>query len=277
MAVALALLAAVLWGSGDFLGGTASRRAPVLAVLAASQFIGLLGVAVWLVAAGDATPPRADILAAVGAGAAGCVGLAALYGGLSIGAMTIVAPVSALSPVVPLFADLVQGNRPGAIALVGIVIALSGVVILSREPGRTPGRRFATGLGLALVAAGGFGFFMVGLDAASDASPAWGTTVARLTSTVLALTAALVLRAPFGRLRGLVPMVVAIGVFDTGANVLIAIASTSGLIGVIATLSALYPLATVMLAVLVAGERPSHTRLAGGGLALAGAALIAVG
>jgi drug/metabolite transporter (DMT)-like permease len=270
MAVALALLAAVLWGSGDFLGGTASRRAPVLAVLAASQFIGLLGVAVWLVAAGDATPPRADLLAAVGAGAA-------LYGGLSIGAMTIVAPVSTLSPVVPLFADLVQGNRPGAIALVGIVIALSGVVILSREPGRTPGRRFATGLGLALVAAGGFGFFMVGLDAASDASPAWGTTVARLTSTVLALTAALVLRAPFGRLRGLVPMVVAIGVFDTGANVLIAIASTSGLIGVIATLSALYPLATVMLAVLVAGERPSHTRLAGGGLALAGAALIAVG
>ena len=277
MAVGFALLAAVLWGSGDFLGGMASRRAPVVTVLAASQFIGLVGVGAWLLASGDPTPPRADLLAAVGAGVAGCVGLAALYGGLSIGAMAIVAPVSALSPVVPLLADVVQGNRPGAVAFAGIGIALAGVVILSRDPGGNTRSRFGAGLGLALVASVGFGFFTVGLDAASDASAAWGTTVARLTSTTIALTAALVLRAPFSRLRGLMPLVVGVGLFDVGANVLIALASTRGLIGVIATLSALYPLVTVMLAVLVAGERPSRVRLAGGGLALAGAALIAVG
>ena len=210
MAVALALFAAVLWGSGDFLGGTASRRAPVVTVLAASQFVGLLGVSVGGSSPrGIQHPPRTDLLAAVGSGIGGCIGLSALYGGLSVGAMAIVAPISALSPVIPLLADFVQGNRPGAVAIGGIVVALTGVVILSREPGGRSGDRFAAGLGLALVAAVGFGFFTVGLDAASDSSAAWGTSVARLTSTALALTAALVLRAPFGRLRGLVPLVIA--------------------------------------------------------------------
>ena len=94
---------------------------------------------------------------------------------------------------------------------------------------------------------------------------------------MLALGAALVLRAPFGGCVGSCRWSCASVLFDTGANVLIALASTRGLIGVIATLSALYPLVTVMLAVLIAGERPSSVRIAGGGLALAGAALIAAG
>jgi len=277
MAVVLALLAAALWGTGDFLGGMASRRAPVIVVLAASQLVGLIGVSIWLVGTGDPTPPREDVLAAMVAGVAGCVGLAALYGGLAIGAMAIVAPVSALSPIIPLLADVAQGNRPGSVALAGIVVALAGLVLLSRDPGGGPGNRLAAGFGLALVAAAGFGVFAVGLDAGADDSTAWAVTVARGTSTTLALLAALVLRAEFGRLRGIVPLVVGVGLFDTGANVLLAIASTHGLIGIVATLSALYPVATVLLAVLVAGERPSGGRVAGGALALAGAALIAVG
>src|SRR4051794_25327565 len=192
MAIVLALLAAVLWGTGDFLGGMASRRAAVVVVLAASQFVGLLGVALWLLGTGDSAPPQEDALAAMGAGVAGCIGLAALYGGLSIGAMAIVAPVSALSPVIPLAADVMHGNRPGATALVGIVVALVGLVVLSREPGSGgPRRPMAAGLGLALGAAVGFGFFTVGLDAAADHSTAWAVTIARGTSTVLALAAAL--------------------------------------------------------------------------------------
>jgi drug/metabolite transporter (DMT)-like permease len=94
----------------------------------------------------------------------------------------------------------------------------------------------------------------------------------------LAVTAALLvtgasLRPP----RSLLPVLVAIGVFDTGANVFVAFASTRGAAGIVAVLSALYPVVTVVLARLVLGERLSRGRRVGGGVALAGAALVAAG
>ena len=274
MAPLLALGAALFWGAGDFFGGVASRRAPVLLVLAASQLVGLGGLVVWLVLSGDSHPPRGDLLAAVGAGVAGCVGLAALYAGLSLGAMAIVAPVSALSPLVALSSDMVQGNRPQTIELLGMGVALAGVAILSRAPSAgVPRSRVA--LGLALVAALGFGLFVIGLDAAADVSTPWAATTARFTSTLLAIAAVIVLRQPVRRLSGVVPLVVAIGLFDTSANVLIAFASTRGLISIVATLSALYPVVTVVLAITLLGERPTRAQLGGGALALAGATLIA--
>ena len=111
----LALLGALSWGTGDFFGGLASRRAHVLTVLVLSQAVGLAGVAVWAVASGDSPPGLGDIVPAVGAGAAGAAGLAALYRGMAIGAMGIVAPISALSPAVPLAVDLVRGDAPAAV------------------------------------------------------------------------------------------------------------------------------------------------------------------
>ena len=81
-AAVLALLGALSWGTGDFFGGLASRRAHVLTVLVLSQAVGLLGVAAWALAGGDSPPGLADILPAVGAGAAGAAGLAALYRGM---------------------------------------------------------------------------------------------------------------------------------------------------------------------------------------------------
>jgi drug/metabolite transporter (DMT)-like permease len=243
-------------------------------VLAASQLVGLAGLVVWLALSGDSPPPRGDLLAAVGAGVAGCVGLAALYAGLSLGAMAIVAPVSALSPLVALFSDTLQGNRPQALELVGMGIALTGVAILSRAPSRGAPRS-AVALGLALVAALGFGLFVIGLDAAADVSTPWATTTARLTSTLLAIAAVVALRQPVRRLSGVVPLVVAVGLFDTSANVFVALASTRGLVSIVATLSALYPIVTVVLAVALLGERPTRAQLGGGALALVGATLIA--
>ena len=77
--------------------------------------------------------------------------------------------------------------------------------------------------------------------------------------------------------RRLVPLVLAVGVFDTGANALIAVATTHGSIGIVAVLSALYPITTILLARAVLHERLGPTRTAGGLIALGGAALIAAG
>ena len=140
-AVALALGAAALWGTGDFLGGLTTRRLNVLIVLFWSQLVGLLGLAVWIVLSGDERP-GARLLWAAGAGIAGAVGLGCLYRGMAVGAMGIVAPISATSPIVPLLVSVVRGDSPAAVQWAGIGLALAGVVLVSREPGRgRPARR----------------------------------------------------------------------------------------------------------------------------------------
>ena len=277
-AAGLALLGAMSWGTGDFFGGLASRRAHVLTVLVVSQAVGLVGVAAWALASGDGPPGLGDVLPAVGAGAAGAAGLAALYRGMAIGAMGIVAPISAVSPAVPLAVDLLRGDAPGGIQWAGIATALAGVVLLAREPGggaRSAG--LAAGVTLALVAALGFGLFVVGLDAASDGGATWAVVVARASSTSLALCAVLVVAAPLWPPTSLLPAIAAVGLFDTTANVLVAFATTYGSAGIVAVLSALYPLTTIVLARIVVGERLDRHRRVGGVLALAGAALVAVG
>lgn len=275
----LALLGALSWGTGDFFGGLASRRAHVLTVLVLSQAVGLAGVAAWAVASGDSPPGLADIVPAVGAGAAGAAGLAALYRGMAIGAMGIVAPISALSPAVPLAVDLVRGDAPAAVQWAGIATALTGVVLLAREPGGTTtrGTGLAAGVSLALVAALGFGLFVVGLDAASDGGATWAVVVARTSSTLVALCAVLLVSVPLRPPGGLLPAIAAVGVFDTTANALVAVATTYGSAGIVAVLSALYPLTTILLARVFLSERLNRPRRVGGALALAGAALVAIG
>jgi len=277
-AAVLALLGAMSWGTGDFFGGLASRRAHVLTVLVVSQAVGLVGVAAWALASGDAPPGIGDMLPAAGAGAAGAAGLAALYRGMAIGAMGIVAPISAVSPAVPLGVDLLRGDAPAGIQWAGIATALAGVVLLAREPGGSArGAGLAAGVSLALVAALGFGLFVVGLDAASDGGATWAVVVARTSSTVLALCAVLVVSVPVRPPRSLLPALAAVGLFDTTANALVAVATTYGSAGIVAVLSALYPLTTIVLARIFLAERLDRHRRVGGVLALAGAALVAIG
>ncbi|HEU0247097.1 MAG TPA: DMT family transporter [Gaiellaceae bacterium] len=275
MASLLALCGALSWGIGDFLGGLASRRLQVLTVLAVSQAIGLAGVVLWVAVAREPFPGVTELLPAAAGGIAGLIGLAALYRGLAIGAMGIVAPISAASPIVPLTVDAAQGTVPGTAQWFGIVLVLTGVVALSREPSKAGGR-VAVGTGLALFAALGFGGFVLGLDASADESAYWAVVSARSTAVALAVTAALLtttLRPP----RALLPTLVAIGVVDTMANVLVAAATTKGAVGIVAVLSSLYPVVTVVLARVVLGERLSGARRIGGVAALTGAVLVAAG
>jgi drug/metabolite transporter (DMT)-like permease len=274
----LALLGASFWGVGDFLGGLASRRTHVLTVLVVSQAAGLVGAVVWVLAGGDARPSLEDLWPAVGAGAAGAVGLGALYRGMAVGAMGIVAPISAASPVVPLAVDLARGIVPSALQWIGIVVVLGGIALLAHERdgfGRRGG--LAAGVSLALVAALGFGLFVVGLDAAADESVGWAILAVRSTSTLVALAAVIAVSAPLRPPARLLPMIIGVGVFDTAANVLVAFATTRGPAGIVAVLSALYPVTTILLARVLLAERLDRERRVGAVLALGGAAAVAVG
>jgi drug/metabolite transporter (DMT)-like permease len=276
VAAALALLGALSWGVGDFLGGLAARRVAVVVVLVVSQAIGLAGVALWVLATGDHFPGAGELAPAAAAGVAGLAGLAALYRGLAIGAMGVVAPISALSPVVPLAVDAARGSVPTSLQWLGIAVALAGVTALSYAPsgGRS---RLAAGAGLAALSALGFGAFVVGIDAGADESAAWAVVAARCTSVTVALVFALLGSASLRSGRPVLHLLLGVAVFDTGANVLIAVATTHAAAGVVGVLSALYPVATVLLARLVLGERLSRTRRLGGAAAIAGATLVAAG
>lgn len=272
----LALGAGCCWGIGDFLGGLSTKRAHVLTVLLVSQAIGALGIAAWTLAGGGPFPGLVEVAPALGAGVAGLVGLAALYRGLAIGAMGIVAPISAAAPVIPLGVDLVRGDAPSALQWIGVVLVLVGVATVSREP--THGeRRFAVGVGLALIAAVGFGCFYVALDAAASESVPWAVLVARWTGVAIVLVVALAVAAPVRPPTSLVPALAGVALFDTGANVLLAAATTKAPAGIVAVLTSVYPLGTIVLARLVLGEKLSAARRVGGLAALSGAALVAAG
>ena len=277
MAALLALSGAVLWGVGDFFGGLAARRLAVVIVLAVSQAVGLVGMVVWLGLSGDPFPGVVELLPAAGAGLAGLAGLAALYRGMAIGAMGIVAPISAASPIVPLAVDAGHGVVPSVLQWIGVALVLIGIAVLSREPASVDGNRVAAGVGLAVFAAVAFGAFFVGIDAAADESVPWAVVAVRSTSVAFALAwlvgAGASIRVP----RALLLMLLAIGAFDTAANVFFAEASTESAIGIVAVLSALYPVVTVALARVVLHEQLTVARRAGGLIALAGAALVAAG
>src|SRR3954470_5154575 len=132
-AIVLALAAAALWGTGDFFGGLATRRVNVLIVLLWSQLAGLAGVAIWIIV-GGASAPGGVLAYGAAAGIAGAVGLGCLYRGMAVGAMGIVAPISATSPIVPLAVSVLRGDSPTALQWGGIAFALLGIVLVSREP-----------------------------------------------------------------------------------------------------------------------------------------------
>lgn len=276
LAIALALAVSVSWGLGDFLGGLKSRSLQVLTVLAISQAAGFAAVLVWLTAAGADFPRWTSLAYAAAAGVGGCVGLGALYRGMAVGAMGVVAPISALSAAIPFTVGVASGERPGALQIGGIVLALAGVALASREPSHRGGGR-AAGVGLALVAACGFGLYFVFLDRAAAESVPYAVATARGVSSLIAITAAVVVGASLRPSVAHLPALVAVGLFDVGANVLFGYATTRGFLSVVSVLSSLYPIVTVGLAAVLLHERIAPVQRLGVVAALAGAALITAG
>ena len=276
LAIALALAASVSWGIGDFFGGLTSRRLHVLTVLVVSQVFGLAAALTWIVLSGDGFPGWTATAWAASAGLGGCLGIGSLYRGMAVGAMGIVAPVSAMAAAIPFVVGIASGERPGALQVVGIMLALLGVAVASREPAERGGGR-AAGFGLALLAALGFGVYFVFADRAADASVPYAVATARGVSLAVAFVAALAVGGSLRPGRSFLPVLAVVGLCDVGANMLFSVATTHGYLSVVAVLAALYPVVTVALAAIVLHERVAPTQRLGVVGALAGAAMITAG
>ncbi|MCW2681082.1 MAG: protein of unknown function transrane [Frankiales bacterium] len=275
----LALFASLLWGTADFLGGTASRKLPTTSVVGVSQLVALLGLVPVAVLAGALDEPRAYLLAGVAAGVVGPLALAAFYRALSVGTMGVVAPVAALGVVVPVAFGLAGGESPSGLQLAGIVAAVVGVVLASGPELKGGG---AKPLVLAGLAAVGFGAVFLLLAEGSEGGSLGSVVMTLLTmrlTTVLLMTALMLATRRFELhvRRSELPVLVVVGAFDVGANAAFAVASQSDLISVTAVLASLYPVVTVLLARQVHGERLVGPQLPGVGLALVGVVLLAGG
>jgi drug/metabolite transporter (DMT)-like permease len=276
--VTLALAASLSWGIADFGGGIGTRRVQIVWVLVVSQVAGLALVGVMALATQPHPPTGRELAWGAFGGAMGALGLGAFYRALSIGTMGIVGPISATGAIVPVVYGLARGEHPSLLQGVGIIVAIGGVVAASLE--RLPdggGRQLATGVGLALLAAVGFGSSLLGLNRVSQAGVVWGTLTLRLTVVPIVLIAALLVRPSTERLRPMLPILLATGLFDTGANLLYGASARHGLISVVSVLGSLYPVVLVALAYFVLSERIARAQLAGVALALVGVALISAG
>lgn len=283
LAAALALASSLTWGGADFLGGLISRRRTVLAVLLVSQGVGLVLIGSVVVVNGATVGD--DLWLAAIAGVIGMAALSCFYRGLAVGAMGVVAPITAAAAVIPVVVGIASGERPATLQWVGIVLVIGGIVLAAREPsvtkadgdGADDAPRFAAGVGLAIAAAVGFGLFLTLMDRAAEPDPFLATLVTRVASVTALGTVALFTRPDLrlGRRDGLA--VVLVGLLDTSANALYAFASTLGLLSVTAVLGSLYPVTPVVLAWLLLGERVSASQRVGSAIAIGGAVLLAAG
>jgi drug/metabolite transporter (DMT)-like permease len=280
MVAIFALVAAVLYGTADFLGGAASRRASAIAVLSVTAPFGELIVLVAALLAGG--PLRAaGLWWGLAGGAAGGAGLIVFYAGLAAGPMSVVAPVSALvSTVLPVGVALAQGERPTPAVVAGGVICLIAITLVSmggRKPAEAGEGQRGRGLAYGIAAGVGFGLFFLFMRDAAASGVLWPAGVSRLAGAVIGLSAAALTRTRpvwWGAGRRVFVMALASGAFDATANICYVLATRAGLFGLAVVITSLYPGVTVLLARLTLGERMRSLQRVGLGLAVVGVVLL---
>jgi drug/metabolite transporter (DMT)-like permease len=299
LAVLLALGAAAGYGGSDFAAGLAARRASVVRVTVLVEVTSAVLLLCVIPFVSSQAPPLTSVLWGALAGACGVAGAMALYLGFRHAAFSVASSVSAVGTAAfSVLAGLALGERPTALALAGIVLAVPAIVGVSaparqagrdREPAvvgaRPAGRRFrpaatgrhAAGVGWGLAAGAGFGLFFIGLNQAGSGTDLWPILIAQLTAMVTVTCFAVVTRdlglPPAGTRR----LCLLTGVAGAAGTAMFFLATHHGLLAITAVITSLYPAGTILLARVLLGERLTPLRIAGLCFAAASVALIAAG
>lgn len=280
MALVLAALSAVIYGTADFAGGMASRRNDGVAVTLSTQVIGLgavlVAVAVW---PGVVVVTGADLGWGALGGVGGGLGLMCFYPALGRGPMSVVAPTTAVcSALLPALIGVSIDGWPSAWTTAGVAVALPAIGLAAREASGE--HRVVEPLTVLLsIGAGiGFGVFFAALSAASDRSGMWPLLAARVASVSLVILVWSRRGRPTMRpVSGTGWYVAAAGGFDVVANGFFVLAVRGGSLTWVAVIGSMYPVSTVLLARLVLRERLGALQRLGLGLAAAALVLVAAG
>ncbi|MEV0427588.1 DMT family transporter [Micromonospora sp. NPDC050495] len=272
--ILLAAVSAVAFGTADFSGGKASRRANPVAVTVVSQLLSvpLLLVLVLLV---PGRPHPLDLAWGLFAGVAGAGGVMLLYRALATGMMAVVAPVTAITAaVVPILAGLVTAHYPGTVALGGAGLAVVAIALVSLGEGGGTGRVSRRVVGMALGAGLLFGVFFALLGQADEDAGMWPVLAVRASSIAFGLAVAARIGVRPRVERRVLGWAAAAGLLDSAANAFYLAAASRGHLSIVAAVASLYPASTVLLALAVDRERLRPVQLAGLGFA-AGALVLA--
>jgi uncharacterized membrane protein len=267
LSLVFAAASALVWGAGDFAGGKASQRANSFVVALVAEVAGIPLLAGWLLLTGPGTPSVTDLAWGAASGLVGNAGLVLFYRALAGGAMSAVAPLTATTTAaVPLVLGLFLDRLPSTPALVGAVLAVAAITLVSAGPGA--GARATRGLvGLALVSGVLFGSYFTLVAQTSDASGLWPLLAGRVAGVAGLLATMRVLRVPLRASRRTISLGGTAGAFDVVANALYLSAVRHGVLSVAAPLASLYPVTTVILAMVVDRERMRPLQITGLGLA----------
>ena len=270
----LALGASLAWGVADFVGPLLARAQGTLRVLFWAQVGGVAAIGLAVAIRGQG-PAGWAVLFAILASLGGMLGLFAYYRGMEVGAMSVVAPIAGVSAIVPVIFGIATGDHPSSAQLAGIACALGGVGLASVEHHEGT-RRVAAGVGLALLAAVGFGFYFPWMHAAGKVDFWWASLVFRTTALVLLAVVVTQQRTNLRMRRRDLAIAVGAGIGDTLGNVFFAASSSHGLVSLTSVLASLYPVVTVLLAATVLHERVAPFQKLGIVLTLTGVVLISV-
>ena len=279
MASLLAIFSSILWGSADFFGGKLSKRYQAIAVTAVSKAFGLLiGITIILVSSSWLRPNLSwdgYFLSGVCAGLLGFIGLVAFYSGLATGRMGVVAPISALSVLIPLTIAFINGEKPSSAQLLGMGIALTGAVFASGP--ELKGGLAVKPIVFAVIAAFGFGAAVAFIAKGSASSAIMTMTTMRFSTFIVALFLFARFRTLGGFKKKDLPVLIGIGGADFIANLLLGVATTKGLVSLAVVLGSLYPIVTALLAIKILHERLHKIQYVGIGFAIVGVAVISLG
>jgi uncharacterized membrane protein len=272
--VLLGALSAVFYGIADFLGGEGAKRSPAPAIVLWSGVVSFpFVVAVALIVGGEAT--TTDLVIGALAGTSGAFGLVSLFAGLARGRAASVAPVSAvLAGIFPVLVAVALGERPSALAWLGIALAVPAVA-LSAAVGSS---LRAEGVAFGVAAGFGFGGYAIVIDLTAAASRLLPLITARAaTMAVVGLVAWAGVWAVAGPREVPGRIVAGNGILDVAGNIALLAGLRAGSLALVAMAGSFFPAVTVAMARVVNGERLLRRQILGVALTLAALAAIALG
>ena len=282
MAVLLALLSALAYGTSDFVGGVLSTRIPPWTAAFCSQITGCAALVVLALVDGGSLSAQGaawGVLSGIGSG----IGLSFLYRGLSFGRMGVVAPTSGvLAALVPAAVGVLTGDRPSSVSWFGIVLAVPATFLVAREPSGSrvspaSGATAPTGVLEGLLAGCGFGVGFAAIAKAPSSDGFWPVALSLLVGAVVVVVGAVVAGSDWVPRNATAVLATSTGVLAAAALALFLASLDHGMLAVSAVIAALYPAATVLLAVTVLREPVHRAQGLGLGLCAVAVALVAAG